>query len=295
MANITAGFNASAVNGTNATISDPLTPWQTLQNFDFMLLEFKLVGSALGVIFLGAHASLRRPPSAAPKSKHKKESPISQGLELSDAIMFPLLAGTMLIGLYYLIQWLNDPAILSKILRYYMTTVSVASMVTLYAHGTDLLSSFVFPKYWRGWDGVVRKTDQKGEKVVQCDDGGNAAGEESKNPLPGVLGLFAPTKGVKQRLWRVRGLLRREWVFKLFVKGMGEEKTNVKLATLMSIPAAAVTAAVYFGLNTPFLSNLLGYGMCYCSFMLLSPTDLLISTLVLVGLFFYDIVMVFYT
>lgn len=288
--NLTAGFNA-----TNGTV-DSLTAWQTLQNFDFMLLEFKLIGSALGIIFLGAHAALGRPPSAAPKSKDKKESAISQGLELSDAIMFPLLAGTMLIGLYYLIQWLKDPAILSKILRYYMTTVSVASMVTLYAHGTDLVSSFVFPKYWRGWDGVLRKTDQKSEKVVKCDEAGNGTGEEeSKNPLPGMLGLFAPTKSVRERLWRVRGLLRREWVFRLFVKGMGEEKTNVKFATLMAIPAAAVTAGVYFGLNTPFLSNLLGYGMCYCSFMILSPTDLLISTLVLVGLFFYDIIMVFYT
>lgn len=303
------GLNSTVSNSTSADMS----ALQTLQQLDFLLLEFKLVGSALGIIYLGAHASLRRPPSAAPPKSKKsgkgskedeeedeEEPNLSQGLELTDAIMFPLLAGFMLVGLYYLIQWLKDPAILSKILRYYMSFVSIASMVTMYAHGMDLFSSFAFPRYWRGWDGKIRKTDQGKQIVTLCDDVGNSTDGDKPNPastspLPGVLAMLTPTKSLKALSWKIRNILTRRWIFRLFVHGMGEEKANVKFATMLSIPLAAATAIVYFTTNTPFLSNLLGYGMCYCSLLILSPTDLLIGTLVLVGLFFYDIIMVFYT
>lgn len=275
-----------------------------LQHFDFMLLEVQLVGSAIGIIYLAAHASLRRPPSAAVRKdkktgKQKKEDEnLSQGLEMSDALVFPLIAGCVLVGLYYLIQYLNDPAILSTILKYYMTFVSLASIATMYAHGMDLGTSLVFPKYWRGRDGRLRKADQHSQTVVVCDDVGNVVDtseKESANPLPLVFSILAPTKKAKAFAWKLRGRLTQSWLVKLYVRGGGEEQTSVKLVTLLSIPLALITAALYFTTDMPFLSNTLGYAMCYSSLLIISPTHLLIGTLLLVGLFFYDIFMVFYT
>ncbi|KAJ3503375.1 hypothetical protein NM208_g16528 [Fusarium decemcellulare] len=99
-----------------------LSAFEYMQDLDFLLLELKLVFSAIGIIYLGAHAALRRPPSAAPAKKkpgdkHEGDERFAQGLEPSDAIMFPLMAAFVLVGLYYLIQWLQDPNILNKILR----------------------------------------------------------------------------------------------------------------------------------------------------------------------------------
>lgn len=151
------------LDGLNVTLNDtaagatPLTIMDTLQDMDFLLLELKLVTGAMGIIYLGAHASLRRPPSATiskdKKRRKQDDETFSQGLELSDAILFPIMAAVVLVGLYYLIQWLQDPALINKILRSYMTTASMASLLTFYAHGIQVVSSFVFPRFWRGRDG----------------------------------------------------------------------------------------------------------------------------------------------
>lgn len=311
------GVVAGGLDGLNATIAQngtvPDMSWlDTLQDVDFLLLEFKLVASTMGIIYLGAHAALRRPPSAAPpgdkKSRRKTEDEerFAQGLELSDAILFPVMAAFVLVGLYYLIQWLKDPAILSKILRWYMSTVSLASLVTLYAHGIDLFSGFAFPTYWRGMNGVLRKIEGKTRAVLACDDAGNvtedaastaasAAAATTGNPLPGILGLLTPTAASRRMGWKIRGLLKREWLLRFFMQGLGEEKAHIKFGTMMAVPLAAATAIFYFSTTSPALSNMLGYGMCYCSFLILSPTDLLTGSLVLCALFFYDIFMVFYT
>ncbi|QPG96220.1 hypothetical protein C2857_003579 [Epichloe festucae Fl1] len=272
-----------------------------LQDLDFMLLEFKLVVSALGIIYLGSHAAIRRPPSAAPprdkKDREKDDSDrFSQGLEPSDAIVFPIMAAVTLIGLYYLIQWLKDPAVLNKILRYYMTTMSMASVLTLYAHGMDLGTSFLFPTYWRGRDGSLRKADQKNKVVALCDDAGNVVGEApSANPLPGPFGFLAPTNRMRRAAWELRGVFTRRWQVDLFARGMGEVKTHLRFSHVMALLLSVGTALVYFSTTWSFLSNMLGYGMCYGSFLIFSPTDFMTGSLVLWGLFFYDIFMVFYT
>ncbi|KAJ3507466.1 hypothetical protein NM208_g15954 [Fusarium decemcellulare] len=76
---------------------------------------------------------------------------------------------------------------------------------------------------------------------------------------------------------------------------MGKEEGKIKFAHMAAMLMALATALIYSSTTSPLLANTLGYGMCYGSFLLLSPTDFLTSTLVLVGLFFYDIFMVFYT
>ena len=293
------------LNSTNSTEQLATSVISLLQDFDFLLLEVKLVFSALAIIYVGSHAALRRPPSAVTPRKAKKggkhdedddDDRFAQGLELSDAIMFPLLAAVMLIGLYYLIRWLNDPAIINKILRWYMSAMSIASVLSLYAHGMDVAASFVFPRFWRGRDGVLRRADQVSRTVVRCDDVGNASGDGSdRSPLPGLFGVVTISEKIKRMTWEARGLFTRKWVIKLFIHGMGEEKASIKFTHMLGLLMSLATALVYYSTSSKFLSNVLGYGMCYGSFMVLSPTDFLTGSLVLWGLFIYDIVMVFYT
>ncbi|KAL3954730.1 hypothetical protein ACCO45_010293 [Purpureocillium lilacinum] len=310
------GPGEGILDGVNATLSGNGTDsassaFSLLRDLDFMMLELKLVTGAMGIIYLGAHASLRRPPSASPAKPKKTrdgreqdededEDRFSQGLELTDAIVFPLVAGAILVGLYYLIQWLNDPAILNKVLRWYMSTMSIASLLTLYAHAMELATSFVFPRYWRARDGVLRKVIQSARAVALCDDVGNVvegrnAATES-NPLPGPLAVLAWSERAKNAAWGLRSLLTRHWIIGFFVHGVvGKQKAKIKFAHMMSLLLALATALVYFSTSSPLLSNMLGYGMCYGSFLVLSPTDFLIGSLVLIGLFFYDIYMVFFT
>ncbi|KAH7316478.1 intramembrane protease [Stachybotrys elegans] len=289
-----------ALNQTSSTIP---TAWDFMGDVSFFFLEVQLILGAMSIIYFAAHASLRRPPSAAPRKskkpgqKHIDETQFAQGLEPSDAIMFPLLAGALLIGLYYIIQWLKDPALLNKILKYYMSFMSVASLFSLYAHGIQLAVSFVFPDYWRGRDGRLRKVDQRQRVVVICDNAGNpqpAASTES-NPLPGALSLFGATPRLQKSAWEIRSLLTRHWALRFAMHGVGEEKANIKFSHMVGMFMGLATALLYFTTSMTFLSNVLGYGMCYGSLQLLSPTNFLTGALVLVGLFFYDIVMVFYT
>lgn len=300
-----------AVDGLNATVNGTSpareTTWDILSDINFLALEAQLVFGALGIIYVGAHAALRRPPSAAPTKQRKPgqkrsaddddEERLTQGLELSDAIMFPFLAGIMLVGLYYLIQWLQDPEILNKILRWYMSTMSIVSLLSFYAHGLGLGIGMVFPDYWRGTDGKLRKVDQKNRLVQVCDDVGNPVEGQptSNNPFPGILSILARSQTAQKAAWSFRELFTDQWILKMYVHGMGEEKTKINFAQMISLFAAAGTAFVYSWTSSPFLSNTMGYGMCYGAFLLLSPTDLMIGTVVLVGLFFYDIFMVFYT
>ncbi|KAH7157543.1 signal peptide peptidase-domain-containing protein [Dactylonectria estremocensis] len=298
-----ANFSSEDFNSTLEDIGGPFSYLEYFQDLDFLLLEVKLIFSALGIIYLGAHAALRRPPSAAPTKDRKpgqkedEDERLSQGLEPSDAIIFPLMAAVVLIGLYYLMQWLQDPNILNKILRWYMSAMSIASLLSLYAHGIEVATTLVFPQFWRAWDGSLRAVDQKTRSVKTCDNVGNPTSGvvETNNPLPGPLALLAGPSRARKLAWEIRSLLTRNWVVKLEVHGMGKEEGKIKLAHMVAMLMSVATAIIYTTTTSPFLSNTLGYGMCYGSFLLLSPTDYLTSTLVLVGLFFYDIVMVFYT
>ncbi|KAF4448461.1 hypothetical protein F53441_8129 [Fusarium austroafricanum] len=293
-----------ALNSTFDNGESRFSAFAYLQDQSFLLLELKLVLSAIGIIYLGAHAALRRPPSAArTKRKNKNgvksydDERVTQGLEPSDAVLFPLMAGVVLVGLYYLIQWLQDPDILNKILRWYMSTMSIASLVSLYSHGIEVVASLVFPRYWRGRDGRVRAVDQKTRSVQVCDDAGNSenATPQTGNPFPGPFAFLAFSEKIRKMGWEVRGLLTRHWGIKLFIHGMGKEEGRIKFAHVVSLVTALATALIYSSTTSPLLANTLGYAMCYGSLLLISPTDFLTSTLILVGLFFYDIIMVFYT
>lgn len=281
-------------------------PWNLLINTDFLYLEVRLVLSAMGIIFMGAHGALRRPPSAAPPKpngdgknpKDDKSDQFTDGLRPSDAIMFPLMAGIMLMGLYYLIQWLQDPAILNKILRVYMSAISLASMGKLSGDALHLLTNFVFPRVWANRSGVVFRIDSKHRRHCRLDGSSKEEGgvvDKKMTPFPGLFSKWSFSSRVNGMLWELRHLLTEEWTVRFAVHGMFHEKFGIKLNDILGMLVAIAVTSIYYLTNSPILSNLMGFGFCYGAFMIMSCTSFLTGTLVLVGLFVYDIIMVFYT
>ncbi|KAK0737466.1 signal peptide peptidase-domain-containing protein [Apiosordaria backusii] len=274
--------------------------------FAFALLlrpeYLSVVLSALTIIWLGAHGSLRRPPSAAPVKvkegkKQPKEDKFAEGLAASDALMFPILAGILLISLYYLIEWLQDPDILNKFMRAYLSIMAVASLGRLAGDSLDVLTSLVFPSAWVGRGGVVYHidSDEHHQYVVDKVTGRHIVIEDRSSPLPGFLSILARSKRAEDILWVVRHLLTEEWTVRGVMRGLVVVKFNVKLNDLLGFMISIPFAAAYHYLRWNILSNIMSAAMCYATFMLLSPTSFGIGTMVLWGLFVYDVVMVFYT
>ncbi|KAL2133356.1 hypothetical protein VTI74DRAFT_2485 [Chaetomium olivicolor] len=258
--------------------------------------------SASTIIWLGAHGSLRRPPSAAPPKlkkgqKKREEEKFVEGLVASDAIRFPLLLGAVLVGLYYLIQWLQDPAILNKILRGYMSVFSIASVNTLAADALEILVSLVFPSMWADRDGRVYciDPDRQCQYVMDPKTGKEAIIDGMETPLPGILSRLAASTESKRLAWEVRRVLREEYTFRIAVHNTTLVKLNLAVTNILSFVVAALVAVAYHLTNWHPVSNLLSVAMCYAAFSMLSPTSFGIGTTVLWALFVYDIVMVFYT
>ncbi|KAK1991235.1 signal peptide peptidase [Colletotrichum falcatum] len=282
--------NITAGNGTSA-----VPEWDIYLYASFFTMEAKLILSALATIYIGAHGSLRRPPSAAPAKRkdgereRKEDEPITEGLLPTDAILFPLLAGAMLIGLYYLIQWLQDPAILNKILRVYMSVMGVASLSTLIAHSLRVAVGFVFPNYFRH-NGSLYRVDDDEESFIKFmgedADQSNAQFLQKSNPLPFGLRSLIPFNTINSNrfLWDLRHVLVDEWTVKANVHGLFGEKFHISVLHVVGFNLAVTTVLAYFMSGSPFLSNLMGYGFCYGSFLIMSPTTFATGSLVLMGL-----------
>jgi minor histocompatibility antigen H13 len=124
---------------------------------ELIQMYIHLLLAALFPIIIGSHASLRRPPSApAPKKTRAEDEdddeiepePIVEGLSPSDAIMFPVLAGITLAILYYIIKWLEDPAILNRIMGWYFSGLGVFGIGKLGGDGLNVATTFLFPSVW---------------------------------------------------------------------------------------------------------------------------------------------------
>jgi minor histocompatibility antigen H13 len=278
-------------------------------------LELRLVSSALFIIWVGAHASLRRPPSAAPTvvtrtgkplksvKKREDEETFTQGLLPSDAIMFPVMAGVILVGLYYLIQWLQDPAILNKILNVYMTLGGLMSLSAFFAYFIQRGVHLVFPNFIRR-NGIIYEFDTIREcirpiSLTGFTTSGNQDGQVQQeqgltSPFP--FRLFHTTSRWRNRFhWELRHLMTEDWIVRLNIHHVVAEKFNFQFSNLLGAVGAVIVVAIYLATGSKPLSNLMGLGFCFGSFQLLSPTTFTTGGLVLGGLFIYDIVMVFYT
>jgi minor histocompatibility antigen H13 len=276
---------------------------------ELILMYVHLLASALFPIYIGSHASLRRPPSAASPKKSEKDDdeedelevePTVEGLRPSDAIMFPVLAGVTLAGLYYLIKWLNDPAILNKILGYYFSLLGVFGVGRLAADCLNVGTTFIFPSVWssRGTAYYIDPllSQQVTGEVKPARTQTHRKFTDKNNPLPGIFSSITFPDSINKQLWSLRALLNNHWVFRGYLHGVFSLKTKVQINDVFGF-LLGITAIVLYNTvgKTWWLTNLIGFGFCYGTLQLMSPTTFWTGSLVLAGLFIYDITMVFYT
>ena len=287
----------------------------TYHERDMIQVYLHLIFSALFPIYIGAHASLYRPPSAKSAKKSRKDEgisededddeievkPMAEGLQPSDAILFPVMAGLTLGGLYLIIKWLNDPAILNRILGYYFSALGVFGVGKLAADALNVGTSFIFPSVWS--DGTEtyhidpRISRQVAGHVQKARKSSTRQGVEGKsNPFPGYLSKVGFPKTWSKLQWSIRALLKDRWTFTGYVHGVVEIKYKIRLNDVIGFILGLGTILLYNTVGkTWWLTNLIAFGFCYGTFQLLSPTTFWTGSLVLAGLFVYDIVMVFYT
>ncbi|KAK8072173.1 signal peptide peptidase [Apiospora saccharicola] len=309
MANATSPVAAEGLGFTgNLTLAESISQWPAAiwNNRDFLLLELRIVGSAMACIYVSSQAALRRPPSARlpkkKKGKHGKKSDESsedeyvQGLLLSDAIMFPILAGMVLVGLYYLIKWLEDPAILNKILGVYFSVMSLASMGKLFSDGLQLMFSMVFPEVWRANDGSLFHFDNHKRSQYRISESGEHIYDaEIKSPLPGGYLSKMKQPGLSASLWVFRLIMQEQWKVNFTFLPFVEESFHVKFLDILGVVLAVIANIIYHTTKSVMLSNIMGYAFSYAGIIMMSPTTFTTGSCVLFGLFFYDIYMVFYT
>ncbi|PGH08667.1 hypothetical protein AJ79_05949 [Helicocarpus griseus UAMH5409] len=278
-----------------------------------------LLISALFPICIGAHASLTRPSSAAKPAKRAKDDKNKEdsdededeeeegeaetsvqkmeGLDPSDAIMFPLMAGATLASLYVLMKWLNDLALLNKILGIYFSQAGTFFVCAFVRDGFSVFRSFIFPtRYSR--DGTVWKANQRNRKFVAIKDNGTPVPDvqHRTSPLPGLLSSVPLPTSLNDALWRLRGVAYKKATLRAYIRAVAELKARFTILDVTSV-ILAITAVSYFTFVTKpwWLTNFLGISLCYGSMQLISPTTFWTGSLVLSALFFYDIYFVFFT
>lgn len=286
-----------------------------------ILMYLHLLFSALFPIYTGSHASLRCPPSALDPAKKKAfykgnssednddddldelEDQTMEGLTPSDAILFPVFAGITLAGLYYLIKWLQDPAMLNMILGYYFSFIGIFGVGKLAADALNVLVSLTFPSIWSHGQKIYYVDTLLSQQFTNAPTirGNNRAPVHRKftdktNPLPGASSMIKFPERVNQALWAMRGLWADHWILRCYVHGITNIKARVRLNDVLGL-SFGVMAIIAYNTNGRvwWLTNLMGFGFCYGTFQLMSPTTFWTGSLILAGLFIYDIVMVFYT
>ena len=260
----------------------------------------------LWIIYTSSHATLTRPSSAAPRSKRsesdtedhesqaRENSLIPEGLSPLDAIMFPVMAGVMLTGMYFLIIWLDDPELLNKILK---AVFSFASLVTLAMMTEDalyLLHSFIFPTFYtrdqKLWTIKPEKYSYETKTM--------SAMLVQSSPIPGWVSTPNLSPAFIDFLWRLRSFQSRRLRFRI-----GTRKLPVAYGDISMPKALSFLLATMVVLGTHLrpgavdwrVNNVLAHSFMYSYMSFLSPGSFSTGALLLAGLFFYDIYMVFYT
>jgi minor histocompatibility antigen H13 len=215
---------------------------------ELVQMYLHLILSAIFPIYIGAHASLRRPPSAAEPKKSKTgenedddeinvESNV-EGLSPSDAILFPLLAGLTLTGLYFLIKWIQDPKLLNKIMNYYFSFIGVFGVGKLATDSLNVATTYVFPSVWssRGKTYFVDPllSQQLVGKVKPARTQIHRQFTDKTNPFPGFLSSFTFPAFVNKKLWALRALLKNHWIFRAYIHGVVNGKSKVQMNDIVS-------------------------------------------------------------
>ncbi|KAJ6095250.1 hypothetical protein N7486_005996 [Penicillium sp. IBT 16267x] len=273
-----------------------------------------LLVSALFPIWAGAHASLSRPSSAAkpPKKSDKdcddeddddkededEEGRIErlEGLQPSDALMFPLTAGFTLCSLYAALKWLKDPSIVNKILGFYFSQMGMFFAVAFLKDVLLFGRSFVFPKYYRHQGRIFHVKQSERVFKTKTRDELNSPGHVRSSPLPGVFGTIPLPVFVLNQLWACRNASYQQLRLRFHIRGLFKIKPLVGLLDLLSVVVALVAVAYFQFVDKPWwLTNFLGFSFSYGTLQLMSPTTFGTGSLILISLFFYDIYFVFFT
>ncbi|KAM0700454.1 hypothetical protein Q7P35_012175 [Cladosporium inversicolor] len=264
-------------------------------------LYIHLILSALFPIVTGSFASLSRPSTAAKPSKKpgdddeddEDEEEVGQkmeGLSPRDAIVLPITAAAVLGGLYWLIkQYGADP--INLILGWYFSGVGIFSVGKILNDAAALALSVLFPTYF-AHKGKLYKVDGKERKAVTTD----VEQESRASPLPGVMGLIPLPRAVNNYLWALRSAPTQKYAFVAYVKGVLD--INGPVTLLNAAAGIASLAAISYNhfIDKPWwLTNLQGFAVSYTALQVMSPTTFATGSLILTGLFFYDIWAVFFT
>ncbi|KAF2499404.1 hypothetical protein BU16DRAFT_614839 [Lophium mytilinum] len=282
--------------------------------YEFALVQpmlptyFHLLVSALFPIYAGAHASLSRPSSAAKPDKRNKKSATGEddeedeeeeyqrmeGLSPTDALVFPLMAGITLAGLYFLLKWLKDPALLNKILNGYFAIFGVFSVSRLVTDALDIGHSLIFPKRYAlgGTLYQVSNIDKTAKPVY----GNGKTSDVVHSPLPGFLSRIPLSLRVRNTLWADRAMPSNKWTIRMYVHRIVAAKMKIGGHGVAGA-VIALAAVTYFNfVDKPwYLTNLMGFGFSYGALQLMSPTTFATGSLILGALFVYDIYFVFFT
>ncbi|KAF2810372.1 uncharacterized protein BDZ99DRAFT_462948 [Mytilinidion resinicola] len=282
--------------------------------YEFALVQpmlptyFHLLVSAVFPIYAGAHASLSPPSSAAKPDKKNKKSATDEddeedeeeeyqrmeGLSPRDALMFPLMAGTTLAGLYFLLKWLKDPALLNKILNGYFAIFGVFSVSRLVTDALDIGHSLIFPKRYAlgGTLYQVSNVDKTAKPVF----GNGKASDVVHSPLPGFLSRIPLPLRVRNVLWTDRAMPSNKWIIRMYIHRIVAAKMKIGSHGVAGA-VIALAAVTYFNfVDKPwYLTNLMGFGFSYGALQLMSPTTFATGSLILGALFVYDIYFVFFT
>lgn len=294
---------------------DALTRLLGSMAYEFTLLQpliptyFHLISSAVFSIFIGTHASLSRPASAAEPSKprksvqdddddddddddHKRNTEQKmQALSPIDALTFPLLAGCTLAGLYFLIKWLDDPALLNKILNLYFSIFGIIALVRLIGDCIGTVRSFIFPSVYAA-AGKVWRADQRQRKMLSLEP----QPVENASPLPGWWSRLKLPKGVTQRLWSLRNILAAKLRVRIYIHKVFSTSFPVGISDVTSVFLAIISLGYFNFVDKPWwLTNILGISFAYNAMQLMSPATFWTGTMILGALFIYDIYFVFYT
>lgn len=255
--------------------------------------------SALFSIYTGAHASLSIPSSAGkpPRDGHGEDDleegsePEMEGLSPSDAIMFPVLAGSTLAGLYFLIKWLDDLTVLNQILNWYFSFFGVLSVARLLSDSMVVITSYCFPTTYTA-DGETWQFSSTERKAVCL----TMDKTERHSPLPGLFSALSLPAKFDAVFWSLKEISTGRVHVRTYLRNLGDVGFRTGFQSLCGF-TLAVAGVLYFNLaDKPWwLTNLLGLSFAYNALQMLSPTTFWTGTMILSTLFVYDIYFVFFT
>ena len=273
--------------------------YRAVVGFPYLTTYIHLLLSAIFPIYAGAHASLSRPSSAAKPSKGTKkrdddfeeQEQTMEGLGPIDALLLPLAAGFVLVSLYFLIKWLEDPALLNKILNWYFAVLGVWSLARMFRDGMSLFTSFVFPDMYN-MDGSIWEIDAKHRRSKLV----SSSSVERRSPVPVPSSTLPLLSKATDRMWALRELLSRQLDVRVYIHRILQAHFKIDPQGIAGL-FLAIAAVLYFNLIDKlwWLTNLLGFSFAYSSLQIMSPTTSWTGTLILGVLFVYDIYFVFFT